>query len=56
MESAYLLFNMWSQAVTKAGTTDVDAVRKAMIGQSVTSPGGYTAVMHENHHISQASR
>jgi len=53
MESAYLLFNMWAQAVTKAGTTDVDAVRQAMIGQSVASPGGYTAVMNENHHISK---
>src|SRR6202011_2110194 len=40
MESAYLLFNMWAQAVTRAGTTDVDAVRGAMIGQFVASPGG----------------
>jgi branched-chain amino acid transport system substrate-binding protein/urea transport system substrate-binding protein len=53
MESAYLLFNMWAQAVQKAGTTDVDPVRLAMIGQSVRSPGGYTAVMNENHHISK---
>jgi urea transport system substrate-binding protein len=53
MESAYLLFNMWSQAVSKAGTIDVDAVRQAMIGQSVASPGGYTAVMNDNHHISK---
>ncbi|MGD0679397.1 MAG: urea ABC transporter substrate-binding protein [Polyangiaceae bacterium] len=53
MESAYLLFNMWAQAVSKAGTTDVDAVRQAMIGQSVASPGGYTAVMNENHHVTK---
>jgi urea transport system substrate-binding protein len=53
MESAYLLFNMWAQAVSKAGTTDVGAVSQAMIGQSVRSPGGYTAVMNENHHISK---
>ncbi len=53
MESAYLLFNMWAQAVTKAGSTEVDAVRTAMVGQSVASPGGYTAVMNENHHISK---
>ncbi len=38
MESAYILFNMWAQAVKKAGTTDVDAVRKAIIGQTVVSP------------------
>jgi len=53
MESAYLLFNMWARAVTKAGSADVAAVRQAMIGQSVASPGGYTAVMNENHHISK---
>jgi urea transport system substrate-binding protein len=53
MESAYLLFNMWAQAVTKAGSTDVAPVRQAMIGQSVVSPGGYTAVMNENHHITK---
>jgi urea transport system substrate-binding protein len=53
MESAYLLFNMWAQAVTKAGSTDVGPIRQAMIGQSVVSPGGYTAVMNENHHITK---
>jgi branched-chain amino acid transport system substrate-binding protein/urea transport system substrate-binding protein len=53
MESAYLLFNMWAQAVTKAGSADVEAVRQAMIGQTVASPGGYTAVMNENHHVTK---
>ena len=53
MESAYLLFNMWSQAVTQAGSADVGAVRQAMIGQRVASPGGYTAVMNANHHITK---
>jgi urea transport system substrate-binding protein len=24
-----------------------------MIGQSVASPGGYTAVMNENHHVTK---
>ena len=40
MESAYLLFNMWAQAVKKAGTAKVDAVRKSIIGQTVMSPTG----------------
>jgi urea transport system substrate-binding protein len=53
MESAYLLFNMWAQAVKKAGTTDVDAVRTAMIGQTVTSPTGFKATMNANHHITK---
>ena len=33
IESAYILFHMSVQAVQQAGTTDVDAVRQAMIGQ-----------------------
>jgi urea transport system substrate-binding protein len=53
MESAYLLFNMWAQAVTKAGSLDVGPVREAMIGQTVRSPGGYLAVMNDNHHITK---
>ena len=38
--SAYILFHMWVQAVEQAGTTDVDAVRQAMIGQKFKSPSG----------------
>ena len=33
MEATYIGFNMWAQAVTAAGTTDVDAVDQAIIGQ-----------------------
>jgi branched-chain amino acid transport system substrate-binding protein/urea transport system substrate-binding protein len=53
MESAYLLFNMWAQAVAKAKSTDVAKVRKAMIGQTVKSPTGFTATMNANHHITK---
>ncbi len=53
MESAYILFHMWSQAVKQAGTTDVAAVTKAMIGQKVRSPSGYDVVMGANHHIAK---
>jgi urea transport system substrate-binding protein len=53
MESAYLLFNMWAQAVKKAKSTDVDKVREAMIGQVVTSPTGFKATMNPNHHITK---
>src|SRR5271170_1442720 len=41
MESAYILFHMWAQAVAQAGTTDVAAVSKAMIGQKFRSPSGF---------------
>jgi urea transport system substrate-binding protein len=43
---------MWAQAVQKAGTTSVDAVRKAMAGQTFAAPSGYTLKMDEqNHHL-----
>jgi urea transport system substrate-binding protein len=53
MESAYILFHMWVQAVQQAGTTDVDAVRQAMIGQKVKSASGFEVVMGANHHMAK---
>jgi len=37
--------------VTKAGSTDVDAVREAMYGQEFPNLSGGTAVMLPNHHL-----
>jgi branched-chain amino acid transport system substrate-binding protein/urea transport system substrate-binding protein len=53
MESAYILFHMWVQAVEQAGTTDVDAVRQAMIGQKFKSPSGVEVTMLPNHHMAK---
>ena len=53
MEAHYIGFKMWVQAVEQAGTTDVDAVRQAMYGQKVKPPGGFSAVMNTNHHLSK---
>jgi urea transport system substrate-binding protein len=53
MEAHFIGFKMWAQAVRQAGTTDVDAVRQAMYGQQVRSPGGYDVVMNTNHHLSK---
>jgi urea transport system substrate-binding protein len=53
MEATYIGFKMWTQAVTQAGTTNIDAVRQAMYGQKVTAPSGFTAVMNTNHHLSK---
>ena len=40
------------QAVTKAGTTDVDKVREAMAGQTFNAPSGFTLTMDAtNHHL-----
>ena len=53
MEATYIGFKMWAEAVTKAGTTDVDAVRQAMYGIEVPNLTGGTAVMNSNHHLSK---
>ncbi|SEL45476.1 amino acid/amide ABC transporter substrate-binding protein, HAAT family [Roseovarius azorensis] len=53
MEAHYIGFNMWVNAVTEAGTTDVDAVRQAMWGQEYPNLTGGTAVMLPNHHLTK---
>ncbi|WP_297770175.1 urea ABC transporter substrate-binding protein [uncultured Roseovarius sp.] len=53
MEAHYIGFNMWVNAVTEAGTTDVDTVRAAMWGQEYPNLTGGTAVMNANHHLSK---
>lgn len=53
MEAHYIGFNMWVNAVEKAGTTDVDAVRTAMYGQEFQNLTGGTAVMLPNHHLAK---
>jgi urea transport system substrate-binding protein len=53
MEAHYIGFNMWVNAVTDAGTTDVDAVREAMYGQEFANLTGGTAVMLPNHHLAK---
>ncbi len=53
MESSYDLFNLWAQAVAKAGSTGVDAVSKAIVGEKVKSPTGYDVVMNPNHHLTK---
>lgn len=53
MEAHYIGFNMWVNAVTKAGTTDVDAVRTAMYGQKFPNLTGGTAEMLSNHHLTK---
>ncbi len=52
MEATYIGIHMWAQAVAKAKTTDADAVRKAMYGQTFKAPGGFISTMDkENHHL-----
>jgi len=53
MEAHYIGFNMWVEAVKKAGTTDPEAVADAIIGVAVPNlTGGYSAMM-PNHHVTK---
>jgi urea transport system substrate-binding protein len=53
MEAHYIGFNMWVEAVEKAGTTDADAVIDSIVGVAVPNlTGGYSAMM-PNHHITK---
>jgi urea transport system substrate-binding protein len=51
MEATWVGMQLWRQAVEKAGTADVDAVRKAIVGQSVDAPSGFRLTMDGNHHL-----
>lgn len=53
MEAHVIGFEMYVKAVEKAGTTDVDAVRKAMYGMKVPNLTGGIAEMLPNHHLSK---
>ncbi|HDG7771944.1 TPA: transporter substrate-binding protein, partial [Klebsiella quasipneumoniae] len=50
MEATWVGLHMWAQAVTKAGTTDVDKVRDAMAGQTFKAPSGFTLTMDATNH------
>ncbi len=53
MEAHYIGFNMWVKAVEKAGSTNVDAVRDAMVGVTVPNLSGGYSTMFANHHITK---
>jgi len=53
MEAHYIGFNMWIEAVKKAGTTDPSAVQDALIGVAVPNLTGGYATMMPNHHIAK---
>jgi urea transport system substrate-binding protein len=55
MEAAYIMVYLWKQAVEKAGSLDLEAVRKAAVGQEFDAPEG-KVMMQPNHHISKTVR
>jgi urea transport system substrate-binding protein len=50
IEAAYYGVYVWKMAVEKAGTTEVDAVRKAVYGMEFMAPGGKKKMDENNHH------
>jgi urea transport system substrate-binding protein len=53
MEATYIGFNLWVKAVEKAGSTDVDAVLKAIVGLETPNLTGGTARLLPNHHLTK---
>jgi urea transport system substrate-binding protein len=53
MEATYIGFQMWVQAVEKAGSTETDAVEDAMIGITAPNLTGGIATMNKAHHLSK---
>ncbi|WP_336761838.1 urea ABC transporter substrate-binding protein [Asaia sp. VD9] len=53
MEAHYIGFNLWVQAVEKAGTTDHDKVIAAMVGLRQPNLTGGIAQVLPNHHITK---
>jgi urea transport system substrate-binding protein len=56
IEAAYFMVYLWAAAVTKAGTTDVDAVRAAAKGLTYQAPEGLVTFDGENQHVSKIAR
>src|SRR6478736_5808665 len=50
MEAAYFGVHIWKQAVEKAKSFEVDAVRKAVYGQTFAAPGGQIKMDEANQH------
>ncbi len=51
MEATWVGLQLWKQAVEKARSAQVDAVRQAIVGQSVDAPSGFKLTMDGNHHL-----
>jgi len=55
-EAAYIGVYLWSAGANKAGSTEVEAVKKALGGMSFAAPEGPVKVNGDNHHISKTVR
>jgi urea transport system substrate-binding protein len=41
MEASWIGFKLWVQAVNAVGTTEPEAVRRALAGRSIRAPSGF---------------
>jgi urea transport system substrate-binding protein len=56
MEASWLGFQLWTQAVAAAGTTEMRAVRQMLAGRSIRAPSGFDVVLDaENQHLHKPS-
>lgn len=51
IEAAYISVNMWAMAAQKAGSFEVDKVRKALYGLEFNGPSGKVKFDERNHHL-----
>jgi urea transport system substrate-binding protein len=56
MEATWIGFQLWTQAVAAAGTTDPRTVRGAMAGRSIRAPSGFDVRLDAvNQHLHKPS-
>lgn len=56
MEAAFDGVHLWAEAVAKASTTNVDAVKAALAGLTYKAPEGLVTVDGDNHHLLKEAR
>ncbi|WP_106398224.1 urea ABC transporter substrate-binding protein [Actinocorallia populi] len=56
MEAGYNAVHLWAESVKKAGTTEVEAVKKASAGVELKLPEGLVTIDGENQHVHKTAR
>src|SRR5690606_9639109 len=56
MEAGYNAVYLWAEAAKKAGTTEVEAVKKAAAGITMQRPEGPVTIDGENQHLYKTAR
>ena len=56
IEAGYIQVHLWAEAVKKAGTTEVEAVKKAAAGITFDAPEGKVTIDGETQHIYKTAR